>query len=108
MLKRLLIRLRFMPVLDTMFDRLPVAVQIAWFGETGTVPPGTVVVPPGETYDGPRGAKERRARASATVIFFGLVGFLLGGVATGMILSAGATGFLVIRTLRKPRQDSRP
>ena len=46
MLRRMLIRLRFMPVIGRLFDHLPAAVQLAWFGETMTALPGQVYVPP--------------------------------------------------------------
>ncbi len=46
MLRRFLIRLRFMPVIGRLFDLLPVAVQLVWLGETATAVPNPVYVPP--------------------------------------------------------------
>lgn len=51
MLRRFLIRLRFMPVIGRAFDFLPAAVQLTWFGETNTAAPGPVYVPPREIAD---------------------------------------------------------
>lgn len=51
MLRRFLIRLRFMPVIGRLFDLLPAAVQLAWFGETMTAAPAPVHVPPREIPD---------------------------------------------------------
>ena len=48
---RLLIRLRFMPATGRMFNLLPAAVRVAWFGETNTTVPTPVYVPPRETSD---------------------------------------------------------
>jgi hypothetical protein len=46
MLRRFLIRLRFMPVIGRLFDLMPAAVRLAWLGETATTVPNPVYVPP--------------------------------------------------------------
>lgn len=40
-----------MPVIGRLFDLLPAAVQLAWFGETMTAAPAPVHVPPREIPD---------------------------------------------------------
>jgi hypothetical protein len=51
MLRRFLIRLRFMPVIGRLFDHLPSAVLLSWGLETGTSAPTPVYVPPREVED---------------------------------------------------------
>jgi hypothetical protein len=51
MFRRILIRLRFMPVIGRLFDYMPSALRIAWFGETSTSAPVPVWVPPRDARD---------------------------------------------------------
>jgi hypothetical protein len=51
MVRRFLIRLRFMPVMGTLFDHLPTIFRWGWLYDTNTSPPGEVYVPPRQVPD---------------------------------------------------------
>jgi hypothetical protein len=99
MLRRWLIRLRFMPVMGRLFDYLPAGVQLVWFGETGTAPPGPVAVPP-------RGSFRRQRRGNALedlaiVCLAPLAGFLIGGATTAIVFVVVGLAVAVSRWRRR-------
>jgi hypothetical protein len=107
MLRRFLIRLRFMPGARWVFDHLPGIFRWGWLFETMTLPPGDVYVPPGDASDGsatPRSAKWWVGRALLVLVVFG-VGWLIGGVWTGCLALLVGAVVVLVRRLRNPPAD---
>jgi hypothetical protein len=106
MLRRILIRLRFMPVIGWLFDRMPAALNWGWMSQSGTFPPAPTYVPPRDVSED--SARVRFGRAIAGVLILGLIGLLIGGTHTGIIFLIVASAFVLMRTLRSPPRSSQP